>query len=153
MSENKTETRPSKSEMKSRPQTTGLSSETDEEIVVERFLNKGLKVTLSDGSSLTLKEIPAWDMLDLAQPLLRWLVKWQKNEGDTVDIIAEIMIDKELRKSLFQIIAKFARTTDVDTFNNLLPRDLTALIKGIRKVVREEEIKSLFLAVGMQTEK
>ena len=136
---------------KARPKTSaGIKKHTEEEIVVERFLNKGVKVTLSDGTSLTLKELPAWDMLDLAQPLLKWFSKFRNTgeDGNTLDIISEIMVDKELRIKLFEIFAAFARTTDTDQFSNLLPRDVTALISGIRQVVKEEEVEALFLALG-----
>ncbi len=136
--------------MKARPKTSaGLEVETEDEIVVERFLNKGIKVTLSDGTTLTLKELPAWDMLDLAQPLLKWISKFREaNDGGTLDIVSDLMVDKELRLKLFDIFSAFARTTDISVFEKMLARDITAMITGIRQVVKEEELESLFLSLG-----
>jgi hypothetical protein len=136
--------------MKARPKTSaGIETQTEDEIVVERFLNKGMKVTLSDGTSLTLKELPAWDMLDLAQPLLKWISKFRSTEsGDTLDVVSDLMVDKDLRQKLFDIFAAFARTTDTAQFEKMLTRDITALISGIRQVVKEEEAEALFLALG-----
>lgn len=147
MSESKN---PKALDMKARPKTSaGIETQTEEEIVVERFLNKGMKVTLSDGTSLTLKELPAWDMLDLAQPLLKWISKFRTSEsGDTLDVVSDLMVDKELRQKLFDIFAAFARTTDTAQFEKMLTRDITALISGIRQVVKEEEVEALFLALG-----
>jgi hypothetical protein len=142
--------KPSKADMKARPTPAGIASETEDEIVVERFLNKGVKVTLSDESTLTIKEIPSWDMLDLAKPLLQWISKFKSQEDgtDTIDVIADLMTDKELREKLFDIFSAFARTSDRESFNRLLPRDVTAIVSAIRKVVRQEEIEALFLAMG-----
>ena len=88
-------------------------------------------------------------MLDLAQPLLKWISKFRTSEsGDTLDVVSDLMVDKELRQKLFEIFAAFARTTDTTQFEKMLTRDITALISGIRQVVKEEEVEALFLALG-----
>jgi len=119
--------------------------------VTERMLNSGREITLKDGTTLTVRELSMEDTVKCANSLVRIIATigmMGDDEANPIIVIGSILADQSTAPAL-RSVAGVITQEDSKFWEERPLLDWMKLIEAAKAVIDWEEMKELFMMMGM----
>ena len=120
------------------------SNSKPEEVCLKSFLNNGNEITLTNGSTVKVRDLPFSVWLDGMSTVIPVLASLSEVGMDEKQILMVMAKDEEIRNRLFEMMHCGCKELSVDEIKNLGAADTLRLLIGFKEVIDFNGVKELF---------
>ena len=125
---------------------TAVASKTSEkdEVCLQQFLNNGNEVTLTDGRTVKVRDLPFESWLDGLSTIIPVLAGMSDTGMDEKQLLMYMSKDKNIRNQIFEMMHCGNDLLSSDEIRQLGAKDTLRLLVGFKNVIDFDGVKELF---------